>query len=234
MLSRRSVPLVLGLAAAVCLAAGPPNSALAGPIVKVVTDDGSLGRFLLTNNGGGSYTLNLITPPGQQLYTINGVTVMTEAVFDATINFTVTPGPTTHDYVISTGTLTKSILSTPPGAPNPAATMEYQLTTGQSGHFSNGLLMSGVVTSVPSALVDISGKTYDFSMIKIVELAFTATRYTGLTGAQTMWNVFNTKGATASGSASFSQAAIPEPTSVALLGIGLTGLIAFRRRFAGR
>lgn len=227
---RRSFPLALAVAAV--FAVGSFGSAVAGT-VHVNTDSGSLGVFRLTNHGNGDFQLDLAPPPGPQLFTINGSNVLLDAYFDAAINFKVTSGLGSHDYVVSSGELTTRFFSPDSSATNPFAELKYELTTGESGHLTSGLLLAGMVTSVPSPLVDVGSTTYNFSSIASIQLALAATDYTGLTGSKTMWNLFNTPGATAIGTASFAQA-VPEPTSVALMGIGLGGLIAFRRRFAKR
>jgi hypothetical protein len=46
--------------------------------------------------------------------------------------------------------------------------------------------------------------------------------------------LFSKVGATATGNGAFSQQSIPEPASMALLGIGVSGLVAFRRFFRKR
>jgi hypothetical protein len=57
---------------------------------------------------------------------------------------------------------------------------------------------------------------------------FTATEFGG--GATSFASLFTTAGATATGNGAFSQvASVPEPASFALLGIGMTGFLMFRR-----
>jgi hypothetical protein len=108
--------------------------------------------------------------------------------------------------------------------------MAFNLTTGVApALLPNFFNASGAVT----ALLANANPTYDFSKFGLPgateNFTFTATTFGG--GANSFASLFTNVGATAVGNGSFSQAAVPEPASMALLGIGMSGFFALRRFF---
>ncbi len=226
-MSRRFLPL--GLAAAVILATGSLGSAHAATIT-VRSDAGWLGTFTLTNNGG-NFSLNFTNLDVQSLNLINGSVVNIPAAFSNPIDFTATPNTGPRDFLVTSGDETKSFT-----ADDSTASLTFILDHGQAGDENNsdGLILTGSIIDAPSSSLTMGGNTYDFSKMVdgVITFALTGTDYTG--GAGSMFDVMTISGTSVTGTAVFSQAAIPEPSSMALLGIGLGGLLAFRRRFAKR
>jgi len=221
-----SVALVAALAVAPARAAS----------INVTSDSGSLGNFILTNLGGGNFALDLTPVPPPQLTQINGTPVLAQANFGTIVNFTVISGIGGTSYTITSATNLPKIYNSPDSVTDPTVSETYRLASGQagSGLDMNGLILAGVVTSVLDPTFTVGANTYNFAGMLggTTTLVLTATDYTG--GATSMATVISTVGATARGSGSFSQGAVPEPTSMALLSIGLGGLLAYRRRLAKR
>lgn len=226
---RRS--FTLGLAVAALVAVGSLASAR-GAMIPVRNDSGSLGSFVLTNLGGGTYEIDLTPLPLPQLQRVNGAVVITDADFGPKVGFSVVGGLGGNDYDVTSDMYLPKKFE---GVPR-SAELTYTLTAGQAGTGLNkdGLILSGWITSVPSRYLDLGADTYDFAPLYRgrITLVLTGSDYSA--GVGSMADVINgAMGDSVSGTGAFSQA-IPEPTSMALLGIGLSGLIAFRRRLARR
>src|SRR5262245_17962670 len=200
------------------------GSAAQAANIVVNDDSGTLGTFTLTNNGivGSTATLQLdfTSPAAQATDAINGVATVIPASFESPIFLDVTPvGGGVYTVV------TSEHIKTFGDVVGSQAQLTFSLTTAVTP-LNNFLNLQGLVTSVVLNALAFGGDTYDFSQystgLGLSNITLVGARFTGATSfAGLIENV----GATATGSGSFSQVAvIPEPSSMALLGIGLSGL----------
>jgi hypothetical protein len=201
-------------------------SCQAGSVV-VTTDSGSIGNFEMTNAGfvGPTATIEITRQPNTQSFmdTVNGVNIIPEPTgINGPIVMLVTP--------VSSGKYTISLLTSPNTqtfGSSSQANLAFNLQNGVvPTKLPNFFNASGNVTS----LIENNNPTYNFKEFSnglgTENITFTATTFIG---AKNFTTFFDTVGSTAIGNGSFSQSAIPEPTSVILLGISLlSGLVYWR------
>jgi hypothetical protein len=227
-MKRRSVLF----AAALVVISLAGSGAQAGRVV-VLTDSGNIGGFTITNTGINNGVATLLytgTPnPSSFMNNVNGAVVSPEVT-------EISPGPITFTVkATSPGNYAVSLV--PPiytqsvgGTVGSQALLGFDLTSG--GTF--GTTFFNVIGNITSVMAN-NDPTYDFSSFTAggsQNITLTATSFAG--GASSFATLFSMVGGSASGSGSFSQIAVPEPASFALLGIGMSGLVALRRIFRKR
>jgi hypothetical protein len=207
------------------------GSSVQGGSVPVLSDSGSISAFKLTNlgiSGGVSHLeLDLTNTSAEKISTINGLSISgITASFTQPVFLDVTGSGPNYTITLTGGPYDETFTRTSDGT---SAELAWNLTAGRTVG-SNFLNLSGKVT------VDITDGLSGFTFSPFVSglglnfVTLTATSFGG--GATSFDTVISTPGGTAFaiGSGAFSQtAAIPEPPALALLGIGVTGLLTVRR-----
>lgn len=222
---RRS--FLLALAAGLLACSFGSMNATAGT-VPVFQDAGTY-NFTLTSNGAGQVTISY---SDVLLTQINGPV---SPLIASTL------GTTTLDVTntVSAPPLTSYTLSQPTAGSKTfgtggilTATLDYKLTGGFA--INPGFLnLVGSVTSVPAPLLETTGTSptiYDFSPFSTPGNVMTMS----YTEAGANFAAVIASGGTISGTGGFSEiaaTAVPEPSSLALLGIGMTAFLAYRRVF---
>jgi PEP-CTERM motif-containing protein len=193
-----------------------------------VTEDAGTFNFVLTADGHGHFSIDYTNA---ELTTINNAAIATgsiAALLPAVANHTVTS-------TVTTGVLTSYTLTQP--APSDkffgvgagaidTAHLQYELTSGVAIDPSF-LNLRGTIVGVPATLLETTATSptvYDFSPY-LAGGEITRT-YTDV-GANFAAVIAN--GGTIIGTGAFSDQALPEPSSFALLGIGITAFLAYRR-----
>lgn len=241
-----SPKFLTGLAAAILVAAVTVTPAHADTMV--FADSGALGTFTLTNVDGTNFTLTLLPLDEQKLENINELGVGDDglqAEFGANIAFALT-GTSGIDHTFTSATLTKIFRSAEANGRD--ASLTYEIQAGATPNSTpKGMSLTGPITGVGStgSLLDyvqlpggdLPSDTYDFSSMVGGTITFVLTSTSFSTGVSSFAQVLATSGASARGGFSaFSQspAVVPEPSSLAIVGVSLAGLLAYRRRFGKR
>ena len=226
-MGKRSLLLALALGLLSC---GYGARDAAAGTVMVSEDEGTF-NFTLKADGKGTIS---ITYTGVLLTTINNALIPTGPIA-STINaagnedLSVTPtvsAPPLTSYTLTEANPGNKSFGTGPDAIS-TATLQYLITTGFA--LPGFLNLNGSVTGVSSPLLQTTatGTTiYDFS-------PFSNGGQITLTYNKVGANFANViaHGGTITGTGGFTQQAVPEPASMGMLCIGISGMLALRRYF---
>jgi len=227
-MKRRSVLFAAAALAAMSLF----GSAVQAGSISVISDSGNLGPYELTNlgiSGGVSHLeLDLTKASSESLDTINGNVVSgITAAFTAPVFLDVTGSAGTYSISLTGGTYTKTFTD----AAGTSAELSWNLTSGTTSGASFFNLTGSVTSVISDGLAGYTFAPFE-SGTGLNDITLVARQFGG--GVSSFDTLISTPGGTAMaiGNGSFSEStAIPEPVSIALLGIGLSGLLTFRRFF---
>jgi len=222
----RKRSFLLALAAALLACSFGTSNSMAGTVT--VNEDAGTFVYSLTANGAGAFTISY---SDVQLNVINNVTVP---------NIASTFGMATVDVTSTTpigGGFTIYTLNEPVAASDTFGTGASKSAvldnTVVSGNTNTGFLnLNGAVTGVVSPLLQLTPTStiYDFSQYSAGASIALTYQDVGANFARVIED-----GGTVLGTGGFSEiASVPEPSSMALLGIGASCLIAARRYFKRR
>jgi hypothetical protein len=213
------------LAAALLACSVGVTNGMAG--TEIVTSDAGTFNFTLTSNGHGLVsihdTLALLTTINGNV-PVGGPVVATFPDITSSATLLVSAPPvTTYSWA---GSSSKTFGD----GTGSNATLQYSLTSAVAINPSF-LNIYGTVTGVTSPHLETTGTSptiYDFSKF---ESGGSMTETYTSTGANFASVIAN--GGTISGTGAFTESisSVPEPNSMALLGIGMTAMVAFRRYF---
>jgi hypothetical protein len=213
--------------------AGLMLSSLVSPFARasivVETASGTIGGIKMDNEGisGGTATILISRIPNHFSFinTVNGVSVAPDPVTVAgPITLLVTPTtPEHYDLALVPSTDSEAI--------GPAvglqAILEFDMLKGVAPtSLPNFFNMSGDITD----LLANANPVYDYSLFGpggTINVTFTATTFSG--GISSFAEFFTTSGSSVVGNGSFSEAAVPEPTSMIAMGVGMAGIMFYRR-----
>jgi len=209
------------------------TEARAGSVL--VTEDAGTYNFVLTSDGAGNVA---ITYSGVSLTTINGASIPGGSIAATFEGDALTVTSTTTTVIPSVGTVTSYTFSEFPAGTKSfgtgaggisVATLNYSATGGSTGPISTQFLnLVASVTGVSSPLLETAATSptiYDFSPFKPGGDMTLSYSMAGSDFAAVIKN-----GGTIRGTGGFTELdAVAEPASFALLGIGMTGFLAFRR-----
>ncbi len=225
-MSKRS--FLLALAAGLLVCSQSATDAMA--VTVLASEDEGTFNFTLTADGKGNIAIDYT---GVMLTTINNVLIPTGPIAmqlhgtggeDVIVTSTVSTPPLTT-YTLTDTVPGQKSFGIGPGAID-TATIEYRITSGQS-ITPSFLNLSGSVQSVIAPLLETTATSptiYDFS-------PFAAGGAMSLTYTKVGANFAGViaDGGVVTGTGGFTELAVPEPTSMVLLTVGLSWCLALRR-----